>query len=416
MFNLRPYPVYLGIKGAFALFFMLWATVASVYRIEEVGLDPLRLVLLGTALEVAVLVFEVPTGVLADSHGRRRSVITGFLLMGSGFALEGAIPVFWAVLIAQAVWGVGYTFISGALEAWIADEAPERDLGRVYLRGEQADYAGSLLGVILSVALATYTLNLPLLMGGFLTIGLGVALFFAMPERNFSPSPREGRSSLQQVRATAGGGVRLVRARPVLLILLAVAVFTGMSEEGFDRLYAKHFLDGLGLPAFGALDPVVWFGVISAGSLVLSYLAAEVLGRRMNVGDPAVVARLLLVLNACTIVGMLSFALAGSFALALAAFWFASLSRTLAEPLYLTWLNEGLEPGVRATVISMGSQAGAFGEASAGPVVGAIGNLAGVRAALTVASIILSPALLLYARAIRHRGRPDLEEVPDKRA
>jgi DHA3 family tetracycline resistance protein-like MFS transporter len=418
MTSLRAYPVYLGIKGAFALFFMLWATVAMVYRIEEVGLDPLRLVLLGTALEVAVLAFEVPTGVLADTYGRRRSVITGFLLMGSGFALEGAIPTFAAVLVAQAVWGVGYTFISGALEAWIADEAPERNLGRVYLRGEQADYAGSLLGVILSVAFATYALNLPLLIGGFLTVGLGVALFFVMPERNFNPSPREGRSSLQQVRATARGGVRLVRARPVLLILLAVAVFTGMSEEGFDRLNAKHFLDGLGLPSLGSLDSVAWFGVINAGALILSYLAAEVVGRRLNVGDAAVAARLLLFLNACTIVGMLSFALAGSFAFALAAFWFTSLARTLAEPLYLTWLNEGLEPGVRATVISMGSQAGAFGEASAGPVIGAIGNLAGVRTALTVASIILSPALLLYARALRHRGRPVLEDepAPDKRA
>ena len=401
--------MYLGIKGAFALFFMLWATVASVYRIEAVGLDPLRLVLLGTALEVAVLVFEVPTGVLADTYGRRRSVITGFLLMGCGFALEGAIPTFAAVLVAQAVWGVGYTFISGALEAWIADEAPERNLGRVYLRGEQADYAGSLLGVFGSVLLATYALNVPLLIGGFLAVGLGVALFFVMPERNFRPSPREGRSSLQQVGATARGGVRLVRGRPVLLILLLVAVFTGMSEEGFDRLYAKHFLDGLGLPSLGALDPVVWFGIINAGALILGYLAAEVVGRGLNVGDAAVAARLLLVLNACTIIGTLSFALAGSFALALAAFWFASLTRTLAEPLYLTWLNEGLEPGVRATVISMGSQAGAFGEASAGPVVGAVGNLAGVRAALTLASLILSPALLLYARALRHRGKPGAE-------
>jgi DHA3 family tetracycline resistance protein-like MFS transporter len=416
--GLGPYPVYLGIKGASALFFMLWATVASVYRIEVVGLDPLRLVLLGTALEVAVLVCEVPTGVLADTYGRRRSVITGFVLIGSGFVLEGAIPTFAAVLAAQAVWGVGYTFISGALEAWIADEAPERELGRVYLRGEQADYAGSLVGVILSVLFAAYALNLPLLVGGFLTVGLGVALFFVMPERNFRPSPREGRTSLQQVRATAGGGVRLVRARPVLVILLAVAVFTGMSEEGFDRLYPKHFLDGLGLPSLGALDPVVWFGIFNAGALILGYLAAEVAGRRLNVGDAAVAARLLLVLNACTIVGMLAFALAGSFALALAAFWFASLARTLAEPLYLTWLNEGLEPKVRATVISMGSQAGAFGEASAGPVIGALGNLAGVRTALTVASLVLSPALLLYARAIRHRGRPapDEEYTPDKRA
>lgn len=407
MSSLRPYPVYLGIKGAFALFFMLWATAASVYRIEEVGLDPLRLVLLGTALEVAVLIFEVPTGVLADTYGRRRSVITGFLLMGAGFALEGAVPLFWPVLAAQMVWGMGYTFISGALEAWIADEAPERDLGRVYLRGEQADYVGSLLGVILSVAIASVALNLPLLVGGALTAALGVALFFAMPERRFRPSPREGRSSLQQVGNTARGGVRLVRARPVLLILLVVAVVSGMSEEGFDRLYAKHFLDGIGLPSFGALDPVVWFGVLNAGALVLSYLAAEMVGRRLNVGDAAVAARLLLVLNALTIVGMLAFALAGSFALALAAFWFASLTRTLAEPLYLTWLNEGLEPGVRATVISMGSQSGALGEASAGPVIGVIGNLAGVRTALAVAGIILSPTLLLYARAIRHRGRPN---------
>jgi DHA3 family tetracycline resistance protein-like MFS transporter len=80
---LSAYPVYLGIKGSFALFFTLWATVASVYRIEVVHLDPLRLVLLGTALEVAVFLFEVPTGVLADTYGRRRSVITGCMVMGS---------------------------------------------------------------------------------------------------------------------------------------------------------------------------------------------------------------------------------------------------------------------------------------------------------------------------------------------
>ena len=69
---------------------------------------------LGTALEVAVFLFEVPTGVFADTYGRRRSVITGCMLMGCGFALEGAIPEFIAVLAAQAVWGVGYTLISGA--------------------------------------------------------------------------------------------------------------------------------------------------------------------------------------------------------------------------------------------------------------------------------------------------------------
>jgi DHA3 family tetracycline resistance protein-like MFS transporter len=399
--NLRAYPIYLGIKGSFALFFTLWATVASVYRIEVVHLDPLRLVLLGTALEVAVFLFEVPTGVLADTFGRRRSVITGFILMGSGFAFEGAIPEFVAVFAAQAVWGVGYTFISGALEAWIADEDPGRDLGRVYLRGEQADYIGSFVGIPASVLLGLVALNLPLVVGGVLTISLGLALVFTMPERNFRPSPREGRSSLQQVGTTARGGVRLVRSRPVLLMLLAAALFAGMSEEGFDRLNPKQFLDVVGLPSVGGLDPVIWFGVIGAGGLVLSYLAAGVVARALDVSRPAVAARLLLALDALTMAGTLAFALAGSFAFALGAFWFATLVRRVAEPVYLTWINEGLDPGVRATVISMSSQAGALGEASAGPVIGAIGNLFGVRPALTVASLVLSPTLLLYARAMR---------------
>ena len=410
---MRAYPIYLGIRGAFALFFALWATVAAVYRIEVVGLDPLRLVLLGTALEVAVFVFEVPTGAFADTFGRRRSVIIGCILMGSGFALEGTIPTFAAVLAAQAVWGVGYTFISGALEAWIADEAPDRDLGRVYLRGEQADYLGSFVGIPAGVLLGLVALNLPLLIGGVLTISLGLALIFVMPEINFRPSPREGRSSVQHAAATARGGAWLVRARPVLLILLAVALFTGMSEEGFDRLNPKQFLDVVGLPQVGGLEPVVWFGVIEAGGLVLSYLAAGVVASNLDVGRPAVAARLLLVLNCLTIAGMLAFALAGSFALALGAFWFATLVRRVAEPVYLTWVNEGLDPGVRATVISMSSQSGALGEASAGPVIGVLGNLFGVRAALTVAALILSPTLLLYGRAIKRGGvEPGLEGKP----
>src|SRR5918911_4367422 len=411
MDNLRAYPIYLGIRGSFAFFFTLWATVAAVYRIETVHLDPLRLVLLGTALEVAVFLFEVPTGVLADTYGRRRSVITGFILMGSGFALEGAIPEFVAVLAAQAVWGVGYTFISGALEAWIADEAPDRDLGRVYLRGEQADYIGAFIGIPASVLLGLVALNLPLIVGGVLTITLGLALFLTMPERNFRPSPREGRSSLRQVGTTARGGVRLVRTRPVLLMLLAAALFAGMSEEGFDRLNPKQFLDIVGLPSVGGLDPVVWFGVIGAGGLVLSYLAAGIVARYFDVGSPAVAARLLLALDALTMAGMLAFALAGNFAFALGTFWFATLVRGVAEPVYLTWINEGLDPSVRATVISMSSQSGALGEASAGPVIGVIGNIFGVRPALTVASLVLSPTLLLYARAMRRDGVESSQKV-----
>jgi DHA3 family tetracycline resistance protein-like MFS transporter len=402
--ELRPYPVYLFVNGAFALCFMLYATIASVYRIQTVGLNPFELVLVGTVLELAVLTFEVPTGVLADTYSRRLSVIVGFFFIGAGFVLEGSVPVLAAVLAAQVIWGAGYTFISGALQAWIADEVGEGNLGRVYLRGEQADYLGSLVGVIASALLATVALRAPLLVGGLLTVALGLTLALVMPERNFHPSPREGRSSWSQLGNTARGGARLIRARPVLLMLLAIAAFSGMSSEGFDRLWEAHFLKDLGLPTLGGLDPVVWFGVINAGTLVLGYTAAGIMGRTMDVSNATVVARSLFVLDALNAAGILAFALAGNFAFALCTFWFASLVRRLGEPLYLTWLNQGLDPGVRATVISMGSQANALGQIAGGPVIGAVGTLAGIRAALALAGLILSPAVALYGRALRHGG------------
>ena len=318
------------------------------------------------------------------------------------------------VLAAQLIWGAGYTFVSGALQAWIADELGGEDLGRVYLRGEQADYLGSFLGVFASALLATVALNLPLLIGGAFAVALGATLVFLMRERNFRPALRGGRSQWAQAGATARGGVRLVRGQPALLILLAVAVFFGMSGEGFDRLWEAHLLKDIGLPALAGLEPVLWFGLINAGTLMLSYLAAEVLGRALDVGNVAVAARLLFVLNALTIVGVLAFALAGSFAFALGAFWFASLTRKLFYPLYLTWVNRGLDPNVRATVISIGNQANSLGELAGGPVVGAVGTLASIRAALATAALVLSPALFLYRRAIRHDGvEPGLEAPND---
>ena len=63
--------VYLIVSGVGSAAFSMYAFIASVYRIVEVGLDPLELVLVGTVLEVAVFLFEIPTGIVADVYGRR---------------------------------------------------------------------------------------------------------------------------------------------------------------------------------------------------------------------------------------------------------------------------------------------------------------------------------------------------------
>ncbi len=72
--------------------------------------------------------FDMPTGVVADLYSRRRSVLIGMFLYGLGFLMEGALPWFAPVLLAQVVWGCGDTFITGALEAWIASEEEDKPI------------------------------------------------------------------------------------------------------------------------------------------------------------------------------------------------------------------------------------------------------------------------------------------------
>lgn len=137
--------------------------------------------------------WQVSTGVLADLYGRRLSVIVGVLLVGVGFVLEGSIPYFVAIMLAQGLFGVGATFMSGAEEAWITDEIGEEKVGHAFIRGTQISQVDNMLGAIL----VSVRLNLPFVVGGVLIVLLGICLIFIMPEHGFRPMPKEERQSWQ---------------------------------------------------------------------------------------------------------------------------------------------------------------------------------------------------------------------------
>lgn len=399
----RPnaYAIYLLMEGISAFCLATIFTVAAVYRIDSAGLNPFQLVLVGTVLEVSAFCFEVPTGVLADTYSRRLSIILGIALLGAAEIFEGSFPLFGIILLAQVVSGLGYTFISGATEAWIADELGEERVGRAYLRAAQVDQIGTLLGTFASVGLASIRLNLPLVVGGGALLVLAAVLLLVMPERGFQPAPREQRGSWRTMGRTFREGVAVVRGRPLLMTILGIAIFFGASSEAFDRLWQAHFLEHFRFPALGALDPVVWFGIINVGAMIASFVATEIAQRRLDTTNHRAVARALLLINALLIVSMVVFGLAGGFAVALGAFWAASLLRRANAPLYAAWLNQNVNPRVRATVFSMAGQADALGQVAVGPVVGAIGAAVSLRAAMVVGGLLLAPALALYTRSLR---------------
>lgn len=388
------------------------ATVNLIYQNEVAGLNPLQLVLVGTTLELTAFLFEIPTGVVADVYSRRLSVIIGVFLMGAGFLIEGTFPVFTAILLAQVVWGIGYTFISGAREAWIADEIGPAPIGPVFLRASQVAQMAALLAIPVSVALGSVRLNLPVLAGGGMMIVLAALLIAVMPEHGFTPKPPEERGSWRAMANQFRDGACAVRGRPVLITLLVIAAFIGMASEGFDRLWQAHLLDDFRFPTLGGFKPVVWFGVISAVSSLLSIGGAELVKRRVDTTDQARVSRLLTALGAVQIAGALGFALVANFYLALVLLWIGALARRLNAPLFTTWLNQHVESGVRATVFSMRGQMDSLGQVVGGPMIGVIGTVVSIRAAIAVAAVTLSPALWLYTRATR-QGEAAAAPTPD---
>lgn len=399
------YRTFLVIEGVGALCFALVFTVNMVYQAVTVGLSPFQLVLVGTVLETTVFVFEVPTGVIADTISRRLSIIIGLALIGVGFLVEGLFPVFGAVLLSQVLWGLGATFTSGATQAWIADEVGDDRAGDAFMRGMQVAQVGGLIGLPLSAALGTLAIAVPIVLGGAGFVLLSVYLLWAMPETGFAPVPATERTTWGSLRQTFSSGLRLARGRPILLTFLAIATFFGLASESFDRLYTPHFIDTIGLP--NDWDVVIWFAIISAAARMLSLVAVEIARRRVRGASPLRAVRLLWAINALGVAAIAIFGLAGSFVLALAAYLAVRTVRSVGGPLMTAWINPHIESGVRATTFSLAAQLDAIGQIAGGPGIGWLATRWSLRAGIVSGALLLSPVLVLFGIAARLTARAD---------
>jgi DHA3 family tetracycline resistance protein-like MFS transporter len=253
--------------------------------------------------------------------------------------------------------------------------------------------------------LGAVSVQLPIVIGGALMLLLAAFLALAMREDGFQPTPREDRDTWGMMAKTVGDARDMVRRQPVLLALLGTGLFYGLYSEGLDRLWTAHLLENFTLPWYGAVKPVVWFGVIRAVELLLGLGAVEVARRRVDTAKALSIGRTLLASTGLIVVTLAAFALTRSFAIALGALWLIEVLRSFVEPLQTAWFNLRIDdPQVRATIFSVGGQVDAVGQIVGGPGVGAIGN-ASLRAALLTSAALLAPAMPLYALAMRRENQ-----------
>jgi DHA3 family tetracycline resistance protein-like MFS transporter len=382
---------------------LLWMTFTadSVYYVSIAQLSALQLVLVGTTLEGSVFLFEIPTGIVADLYSRRLSIIIGIFLIGGGFLLQALLPQFWAILLAQLLWGTGWTFTSGALTAWLSDEVGEEHANQSLLKGTQFEQVGAVLGALAAMGLGSLRVNLPMLISGGLFLVLGIVLMLIMPESEFHPVKPEARNTWKAMGATFLSGLSAVRRRPVLTTILWIGVLFGFYSEAFDRLWVAHLMNDIGFPVGIELSPVAWIGAINISGMLLTTAGMGLLRKRVDTGRGHSIAGAMLILTSLLIGCLAAFAFSPSLWWSIPALWSIRITRELNSTLYITWVNQRLESKVRATVLSMSSQVDAIGQVAGGPLLGAIGSAISIRAALLASSLTLSPVLGLIGRALK---------------
>ena len=378
----------------------MWLTVATLYFATVITADPFRLASLAMMLELSTFVFEIPTGVLADSFSRKWSLVIGYLIWGGGFLLQALVPVYEIVLLSQAIWGLGFTFVSGAAEAWLVDEVGQEQALPLFLRGSQLGQLATLFGIGVATALGTVNVAIPILVSGIGALVLAILLAAIMPERGFKPVKHPGAAPFAPVLALRSA-LREMRGRAVLRGVIIIGIIIGSSVGGFDSLYTPHLLRNFSIPL---LEPVVWFGILYGGVTLLSIPALELVKQLMRRRPQLSTARVLSWFAVGTVLGNLVFVWSSGFYLAVLAYCFSQVLRTATKPLFMAWVNRHTPSEVRATVISTYWQSNAMGQIVGAPTLGAIGSLVSLRVALTAASVALLPVIPIYRRYRKDPG------------
>lgn len=358
----------------------------------ELEFSGVQLLLLGTAMEVAVLLFEIPTGLVADTVSLKWSVVLGALLLGGAQLASGIGTAFIFFVCTQFIWGIGWTFISGAEVAWITGQigSPEA-VEPLILRRARLQFAATIVGILGFGSLGhIVSLQAAVIVAGVVGVTWALALAVLMPE---TEQARRTTDRRREFVRTLRVGARLTARTPALLVLGAVLVTAGMAAEALDRLDIRRLAD-LGLD--DAISPIGIFAAIALGQAALGGAALWRWESRLTGSRVAQGMAVLFVLN-----GLAAIAIGNVNVLAAVALLYVVQGALLdvSDPLVVMWTNAFATDDVRATVHSFAGQLRALGEVSSGIVLGAVAAGSNVPTTLTVAGVIFLVAGTIAAQA-----------------
>jgi MFS family permease len=373
----------------------------------DAGLNNVEAFAANAFFTLGMLVFEVPTGVVADTRGRRFSYVLGaatllvstllYLLMWQLHA-----PL-WGWAVASILLGLGFTFFSGATEAWLVDALTatgfQGHLEHVFGRAQTVGGAAMLAGTVAGGVIAQVTnLGVPyVIRAAMLGVSLVLALRF-MHDLGFTPE--RGVSAAKAVRNVVSGAIDGgFRNPPVRWLMLAIPFSAG---TGIYVFYAAqpYLLELYGDPtaySIAGLAAAIVAGVQIAAGVAVPWVR-RLFGRRTDA---------LLAAAALSVVFLVGMGLVTSFVLAVVLLVAWSFVSALSMPLRQAYLNGVIRSKQRATVLSFDSLMGSAGGVVAQPLLGRVADVSGYGASVVVSGAIRALALPFVLLARRENAPSD---------
>jgi MFS family permease len=360
------------------------------------------------------VIFEIPTGVIADTKGRRISYLFGAMTLLVStlmylFMWETSAP-FWGWAVASAAIGLGFTFFSGAVEAWLVDALNfhdfDGDLETVFAKGQSVAGVAMLAGSVAGGFIAQLSnLGVPYVIRAMMLLITFAAAFFLMRDTGFTPTKSVGpiREARRLLRASIDSGLRNPPVRWVMI--------------------AAPFSMGVGVFAFYAMQPYLLelygddqaFGIAGLAAAILA--GAQIVGGLIVSVVRRLFARRTHALIVGAIISTLALALIGwtdSFwvAIVLLVIWALTFSAT--APLRQAYINGLITSDQRATVLSFDALMGSAGGVAAQPALGRIADVWSYSTSYVTAALIQAVALPFLVQARREGADSDLITTADR--
>ena len=372
-----------GVRNVYLLLLLLHTLAASfIWGINtlfllDAGLNNAQAFGANAFFTAGMVVFEVPTGIVADTRGRRLSYLLGTFTLAVStmlyLAMWYATAPFWAWALASAMLGLGFTFFSGAVQAWLVDALTHtgyfRDGGtleKVLAKGEIVEGAAMLGGSVAGGVIAQATnLGIPYVLRTLVLIvsfGLAYALM-----RDIGFKPVRDKRFVEEVRSIVRGSIEHgLGNRPVRWIMLEAPFTGGVAIYAFYAMQPyllELYGDDRAFAIAGLAAAIVAGAQIAGGLLVPRF--ARVFRRRTSI----LMAGVGLGTAALLLIGLIPDFWIAIVLLSVWALVFAAMT-----PVRQAYLNTLIASKERATVLSFDSLLASSGAVGAQPVLGRVAD------------------------------------------